>query len=139
MQVRGSLLPIFALLTFSLSANAAVHVQRLGEPRAAASNSQTPLASDTPENSQASQEAIKLLCDYLKIDTTVPPGNEKLGAEYLAGVLKQNGIDAQLFETAPNRSCVYARLKGNGKKKAVVLLNHIDVVPAVAADWKHPP
>lgn len=130
MKVRGPILPIFALLAFSLSANAAVHVQRLGETKPAAQVGQT---------SQDSQEAIKILCDYLKIDTTVPPGNEKLGAEYLAGILKKNGIDAQLFETAPNRSCVYARLKGNGKKKAVVLLNHIDVVPAVAADWKNPP
>lgn len=84
-------------------------------------------------------EARSLLSEYLKIDTSNPPGNEKLGAEYLATVLRKNGIEAQLFDTAPNRAIVYARLKGTGKKKAVVLLNHIDVVPAVAADWKHPP
>lgn len=88
---------------------------------------------------KAQTEAVQLLADYLKIDTTNPPGNEKLGAEYLAGVLRKNGIEAQIFDTDPNRSCVYARLKGTGKKKAIVLLNHIDVVPARAEDWKYPP
>lgn len=88
---------------------------------------------------KAQTEAVQLLADYLKIDTTNPPGNEKLGAEYLAGVLRKNGLEAQIFDTAPNRSCVYARLKGTGKKKAIVLLNHIDVVPARAEDWKYPP
>lgn len=88
---------------------------------------------------QYQDQAVTVLRDYLKIDTTVPPGNEARGAEYLKGILNKNGIEAELFETAPNRSVVYARLKGNGKKKAVILLNHIDVVPAEAKDWKYPP
>jgi acetylornithine deacetylase/succinyl-diaminopimelate desuccinylase-like protein len=88
---------------------------------------------------KAQPEVVQLLADYLKIDTTNPPGNERLGAEYLAGVLRKNGLEAEIFDTSPNRSCVYARLKGTGKKKAIVLLNHIDVVPARAEDWKFPP
>lgn len=84
-------------------------------------------------------EAISMLKEYLRIDTTNPPGNEAKGAEFLANILNKNGIEAKTLETAPGRSCVYARLKGNGKKKAVVLLNHIDVVPARAEDWQHPP
>lgn len=131
MRVRGSIISTLvaaSICVVALAANAAVHVQHLGSSQ-----------SGGVDFDKASQEATKMLCDYLKIDTTVPPGNEKLGAEYLASILKQNGIEAELYETAPNRSCVYARLKGTGKKKAVVLLNHIDVVPAVAADWKHPP
>lgn len=88
---------------------------------------------------KAQTEAVQLLADYLKIDTTNPPGNERLGAEYLAGILRKNGLEAEIFDTTPNRSCVYARLKGTGKKKAIVLLNHIDVVPARAEDWKYPP
>ncbi len=88
---------------------------------------------------KAQTEAVQLLSDYLKIDTTNPPGNERLGAEYLAGILRKNGLEAEIFDTTPNRSCVYARLKGTGKKKAIVLLNHIDVVPARAEDWKYPP
>lgn len=88
---------------------------------------------------RSQDEAIKMLKEYLKIDTTNPPGNETKGAIYLANILNDNGIEAKTFETSAGRSCVYARLKGNGKKKAVVLLNHIDVVPARAEDWKHPP
>ncbi|MCC7528241.1 MAG: M20/M25/M40 family metallo-hydrolase [Candidatus Melainabacteria bacterium] len=130
MRARGSIISTFALamFVFALAANATVHVQHIGASKGG-----------QVDFDKAAQEATELLCEYLKIDTTVPPGNEKLGAEYLASVLKQNGIEARLYETAPNRSCLYARLKGSGKKKAVVLLNHIDVVPAVAADWKHPP
>lgn len=87
----------------------------------------------------AGDEAVKLLREYIKVNTTNPPGNETLGAEYLAKVLRANGIEAQLFETAPGRSCVYARLKGDGSKKPIILLNHIDVVPAQASDWTHDP
>lgn len=83
--------------------------------------------------------AVKLLSNYIKIDTTNPPGNEKLGALYLQGVLKENGLEAEVFETVKDRAIVFARLKGNGKKKAVILLSHIDVVPAQASDWKYPP
>ncbi len=88
---------------------------------------------------QQFEKALSNFCGYLRIDTTNPPGNEKKGAVYLAGILKENGIDAQIFDTAEGRSCLYARLKGTGKKKAVVLLNHIDVVPAQASDWRYPP
>lgn len=106
-------------------------------------------ADSTVDYKAAGDEATKVLADYLRIDTTVPPGNEKLGAEFLAAILRKNGIDAQILETVKpvlegpekneGRACVYARLKGTGKKKAIVLLNHIDVVPAEAKDWKHAP
>src|SRR5688572_15228725 len=75
-------------------------------------------------------EAVELLQEYIRVDTTNPPGNEKAGAVWLAGVLEKNGIKAEIFDTAPGRACVYARLKGTGKKRPLVLLNHIDVVPA---------
>jgi acetylornithine deacetylase/succinyl-diaminopimelate desuccinylase-like protein len=90
-------------------------------------------------NSHYESEAVGLLSHYLQVDTTNPPGNEKLGAQFLASVLGKEGIQAHLFDTAPGRTCVYARLKGNGKKRAIILLNHIDVVPANAHDWKHHP
>lgn len=93
-----------------------------------------------PDYDKSGQEAADLLSHYLQIDTTNPPGNERLGAQYLADILKKNGIDAQVFPTGqPNRACCYARLQGSGKKKAIVLLNHIDVVPVQAKDWKYPP
>ena len=97
-------------------------------------------APPAPDFAKAAGEATDYLSKYLQIDTTNPPGNEQSGAEYLAKILKDNGIDAEIIPTGEsNRACVYARLKGNGKKKGIVLLNHIDVVPAQAADWMYPP
>jgi len=88
---------------------------------------------------KAGDEAARYLSSYIKVNTTNPPGNERLGADYLASVLKDNGIEAQVFDTTPGRASVYARLKGSGKKRPIILLNHIDVVPARAEDWQHPP
>lgn len=118
------------ITTFVLSAICSL--QLLQPARAALQFGDTELKS-------ACDESIGFLKSYLKIDTTNPPGNEAKGAQFLAEILKKNGVEAQLLEVSPGRSCVYARLKGNGKKKPVILLNHIDVVPARAEDWKHPP
>ncbi len=87
----------------------------------------------------AAKEATQNLCDYISVDTSVPPGNEQKGAEFLAALLRKDGIETQLYETAPGRACAYARLKGNGKKRPIILLNHIDVVPAKREDWQHDP
>lgn len=97
------------------------------------------VGSGTTEYSKAGEEATRLLSAYLKIDTTNPPGNEQKGAEFLAAVLRDNGIEPTILSTTSGRACVYARLKGTGKKRAIILLNHIDVVPARAEDWKYPP
>lgn len=92
-----------------------------------------------PLSSADFEESLKTLSDYLKVDTTNPPGNEKMGALYLQKVLEKDGLEAKVFDTTEGRSCVYARWKGTGKKKPLILLNHIDVVPAEAKDWKYPP
>ncbi|MBS2005549.1 MAG: M20/M25/M40 family metallo-hydrolase [Cyanobacteria bacterium SZAS TMP-1] len=100
---------------------------------------------ENPVSAADLDEAVKILSDYIKIDTTNPPGNEKLGAVYLADILKKNGIEAQVIDVPDprpdggNRAAAIGRLKGSGARKAVILLNHIDVVPARAADWKYPP
>lgn len=85
------------------------------------------------------QEAVQRLSDYLRLDTTNPPGHERRGAEYLQGLLRQEGIESTLYETAPDRAVLYARLHGNGSGRPMLLLNHIDVVPAVASEWQVPP
>ncbi|HEY7544956.1 MAG TPA: M20/M25/M40 family metallo-hydrolase, partial [Blastocatellia bacterium] len=45
------------------------------------------------------------------------------------------GIEAQVFESSPGRANLFARLKGNGRKRALILLNHTDVVPADRRFW----
>lgn len=96
-------------------------------------------SANAADYAKAGAEAADLLAKYIRIDTTVPPGNEQKGAEYLAEIFKRENIEAQVLPVVPGRACVYARLKGTGKKKAIVLLNHIDVVPAEPKDWKYPP
>ena len=85
------------------------------------------------------REAESALVAYLKIDTSNPPGNETNGAAYLRGLLKKEGIDAQLVGGDPKRQGVYARLSSGTSEKALLLLTHIDVVPADARAWRNPP
>lgn len=80
-------------------------------------------------------EAVRLLSEYLRVDTTNPPGNEIRGAEFFKRIFEREGIEAQIFESAPGRGNVYARLKGDGSKKALLLLNHMDVVPVDRRYW----
>ena len=87
----------------------------------------------------ADSEVVSLLRDLLRFDTSNPPGNEKPCAEHLASLFRAAGIATEMVETAPNRSCVIARVKGTGAKPPLLLSAHLDVVPAGEPDWKHPP
>ena len=85
------------------------------------------------------REAVQLLREYLRIDTTNPPGNEDRATAFLSRILSEEDIDCQVHESAPGRSNLYARLKGDGSKRPVVLLSHSDVVPADRAYWSVDP
>jgi acetylornithine deacetylase/succinyl-diaminopimelate desuccinylase-like protein len=82
---------------------------------------------------------ILLLRDYVRIDTSNPPGKEAAGAQWLVGQLRGAGVVPEVIESAPGRLNVYARLKGTTSGEGLLLLHHIDVVPADAKRWKHPP
>jgi acetylornithine deacetylase/succinyl-diaminopimelate desuccinylase-like protein len=82
---------------------------------------------------------VALLQEYVRIDTSNPPGNELPGAKFLAGILKKDGIHAEIIESAPGRANVYARIAGRQRGGGLLLLNHIDVVPASKEGWKRPP
>ena len=86
----------------------------------------------------AQGSALERLQRYVELDTTNPPGNETRGVEFLASVLEQAGIPYQSVESAPGRGNLWARLEG-GDLPALVLLHHIDVVPADRAAWATPP
>ena len=89
----------------------------------------------TPDFNQAQTEAVKFLSDLVKIDTSNPPGNETRAAEYIKNVLAAEGISAQIYESAPGRGNVVARLKGSGKKKPLLLMGHLDVVGVERDKW----
>src|SRR5213075_386305 len=80
-------------------------------------------------------EATALLSQYVRINTTNPPGNEIAAARWLAEVLRRDGIEAQVFEPAPGKANLYARLAGDGAARPVILLNHMDVVLASREYW----
>jgi acetylornithine deacetylase/succinyl-diaminopimelate desuccinylase-like protein len=80
-------------------------------------------------------EATTLLSQYLRINTTNPPGNEIAAARWLADVLRRDGIDARIFEPAPGKANLYARLPGDGSARPLILLNHMDVVLASREYW----
>lgn len=84
-------------------------------------------------------EAAQLLSQYLRIDNTNPPGNEIDAARWLARVLQREGIEARIFEPRPGKANLYARLRGNGSARPIVLLNHMDVVLASPEHWRVPP
>jgi len=102
-----------------------------------------PLSAQTPINwDSLGAETQRVLTAYLRINTTNPPGNEIQTARFLAKVLADNGIEAQILDTTEigaGRANLYARLKGNGSKKAIALVSHMDVVPVTPAFWSVDP
>ena len=83
-------------------------------------------------------EAVGWLQGYLRVNTINPPGNEIAGAQFLAGILKKEGIPYEIAESAPGRANIWVRLKG-GDKPALMLLHHMDVVPADRRFWSTDP
>ena len=86
-------------------------------------------------------EGIERLSQYLQIDTINPPGNETRGVEFIAGILDEAGIAYDTAESAPGRGNLWARIPASGGRKepALILLHHIDVVPANRKFWSFEP
>lgn len=86
-------------------------------------------------------EAAQLLSRYIQFDTTNPPGNELLAAQFLAEVLHERGFLPRLIESAPGRANLVVRLPGDGSQDNApcLLYAHADVVPAHPAGWSYPP
>lgn len=84
-------------------------------------------------------EAVRLLQEYIRIDTSNPPGNELAAAEFFHRLFDQAGIPNTIYPYAPGRADICAVLKGDGSLRPIVLLNHLDVVRADPKNWKVPP
>ena len=78
---------------------------------------------------------MRFLTDLVKIDTSNPPGNEAKAANYIKAVLDKEGIASEIFESAPGRGNLVARLKGNGSKRPLLLMGHLDVVGVERDKW----
>lgn len=84
------------------------------------------------------QHALDLFTSLIRIDTSNPSGNEIEAVDYIRAKLDARGIESHVFEPEPGRANLIAKL-GGGPKPAIILLSHLDVVPADASQWSQPP
>lgn len=100
------------------------------------------LGRSTPADDSLRAETLARLTEYIRINTSNPPGNELATAHWLKDVLAREGIDGQILDTAelgPGRANFYAVLKGDGSQKGIALVHHMDVVPATRERWAEDP
>ena len=84
-------------------------------------------------------EAVKLLQEYIRIDTSTSTGSELDGARFLAEHLNAAGLEAHIERLGERNANLWAILEGKSEE-AVVLHNHIDVYPPGDAEaWDFPP
>lgn len=83
------------------------------------------------------EEALRNLQEYLRIDTSNPPGREEEAAKFLQHLLSKEGISCEVYIPEPGRANLLAKL-GEGKG-ALLFLHHMDVVPAERDMWTEDP
>jgi acetylornithine deacetylase/succinyl-diaminopimelate desuccinylase-like protein len=107
-------------------------------------NSKTALMSDripSDRMTQYADQAVQWEQDYLRIDSTNPPGNELRTATFLKKILDAEGIENRIFEYAPGRADLWARIPHTSAtpRRPFILLDHMDVVTGDPTHWKVPP
>ena len=96
-------------------------------------------SADAPDYDRAVEDFRGLLARLVAADTSNPPGNEARAASILAGALEAAKIHYEVTEFAPGRQNLVARLAGDGSKRPLLLLAHLDVVGAQSQPWSSPP
>ena len=81
------------------------------------------------------EETTAWLQDLVRIDTSNPPGNERPAAEYVQDVLAREEIEAEILGPLPHRTSLLARVRGDGRDRPLLLVSHLDVVPATPVGW----
>lgn len=87
----------------------------------------------------SNDDTVDLVRQFLRINTTNPPGNEEKAVIYLEAILQKAGIDSTIYSPASGRANIMARIRGKKKGKHVILLSHIDVVSAREDEWEVDP
>jgi acetylornithine deacetylase/succinyl-diaminopimelate desuccinylase-like protein len=86
------------------------------------------------------EEAVATLADYVRIDTTNPPGNEGPAAEFIASFLDRHSVEFEILHSLEGRPNLVARLSSGGDPTdALCLMHHMDVVPADRSKWLRDP
>ena len=84
------------------------------------------------------EQAVELLQQYVRQNTVNPPGNEIEGARFIAEIFDKAGVEYEIAESAPGRGNIWAKIEG-GDKPGLLLLHHMDVVPASPEFWSVDP
>lgn len=84
-------------------------------------------------------EGIKLLQEYLRINTVNPPGDTREACRFFAGIFDKEDIPYQILGAEELKPCILAKIEGNGEEKPVILLNHLDTVTFDTDKWTVPP
>ena len=98
-----------------------------------------PAAAQAPDFDAARREAVTTLQALIRLNTTNPPGNETLVAEYLRDELAREGIEGEIYALDPSRGNLVARIRGNGSKEPLLIMGHSDVVGVQADQWSVDP
>ena len=95
---------------------------------------------------QAGHDAVvATLRDLIRIPSINPPDpalpdGETRAARYLAGRLTDVGLAPEVVEPVPGRGSIHVRLRGDGTGgEPLLLMSHLDVVPAPPERWSHDP
>ena len=96
-------------------------------------------AASSPEG-----ETVEICRNLIRIDTSNygsgDAKGERRAAEYVAGLIEEVGLATTVLESAPGRANVFARIEGTDPSADALLVHgHLDVVPAIAADWSVDP
>ena len=97
----------------------------------------------TIDRTAAENDAIEICQELIRIPSVnygEGRGDEAAAAAYIVKKLAEVGIESKIYESAPNRCNVIARIKGSDSTRAgLVVHGHIDVVPANADEWSVDP
>ena len=92
-----------------------------------------------PDWAKVQEETMKHFQAILQINSSVATGSEAQVVEYLKSILDKESIPTKVFSNDPKHPNLVARIKGNGKKKPVLIMAHTDVVSVDSSKWIHPP
>ena len=88
------------------------------------------------------QLAFDIYKELIEINTVTATGDTARAAEAMAARLRAAGFadaDVHAFSPAPRKGNLVARLRGTGARKPILLVAHLDVVPASREDWSVDP
>ena len=85
------------------------------------------------------QETADVLSQLIRFNTVNPPGDERACQEWLAGYLRDAGLEVELMGGEAERPNLVATLEGDEAGPVLGYLSHVDTVLADPDDWTHDP